>query len=79
VLILVDNILEITINEEIIIRELNVFFSQVGKCFFMNLTLFIRDLIFLEINHNNIANTKGIRRLLPNVNVVTIEIDTIKK
>ena len=54
--------------------EVKRFFSHPGNFFFMKGTLFIRFFISFTMNHNNRANTKGISRLCPTINIKTIAI-----
>ena len=73
------SIFEITTSKDKITSELTVFFIQKGK---KSLTNFIRlnvSLSFLDRNQSRRAKIKGIRRLLPYIRAVTIEIATIQK
>ena len=73
------SIFQITTSKDKITSELTVFFIQEGK---KSLTNFIRlnvSLSFLDRNQSRRAKIKGIRRLLPYIRAVTIEIATIQK
>ena len=73
------SIFEITTSKDKITSELTVFFIQEGKKLLTNFIRLNVSLSFLERNQSRRAKIKGIRRLLPYIRAVTIEIATIQK
>jgi len=73
------SIFEITTSKDKITSELTVFFIQEGKKLLTNFIRLNVSLSFLERNQSRRAKIKGIRRLLPYIRAVTIEIATKQK
>ena len=73
------SIFEITTSKDKITSELTEFFIQEGKKLLTNFIRLNVSLSFLERNQSRRAKIKGIRRLLPYIRAVTIEIATIQK